>query len=458
MIIAKQYATPLTIILSSALVALVFIQIASATACPTGTRPATADDAAVKNGHIQVGTCYNPNEVGIGQSAEEAKRYIMSIARNLRNSAAPPTQERINKLNDTFAICAAQYFKAYAQQYGPVVVVSAYRDGPNGENARAGRAPNSNHTRGVAMDVNPGGGGSSYETMWKFASDNPQFGVCFPHQNGSANTTGYPDRPHMVLAGIGGSEGGACARQGVTKPCSGTNFVPNPVTQGPPAQQQPYNPAPSAGITNQIRNALAGNQQPTGFSGSVSAQPIPPLPLPAQSQFCVPEYKCSGNTVVFQNSFCAAQVQQTCSGGCVNGACVNASSTNTNTNQNTNTTSTPTDILNHLSGATATTTTIATATPLQLISSLQNQSAIAQNQLTQPAVYVAPNTIATLQPGAQQTFTSPDLNPGAGTYGPTTQSTGVFAILQDMRQAIVTALNYLRPFSPVRYQSGDGHT
>ncbi len=437
-------------------VAVLGVQSASAVTCPIpGTRPATADDAVVKNGQIKVGTCYNPNEVAIGQTSEEAKQYLFSIAKGLPGSAAPPTQERINKLNDTFAICAAQFFKSYSQRYGPVTISSAYRDGANGENERAGGAPGSNHTRAVAIDANPAGGGSSYETMWKYASDNPQFGVCFPFQDG--RTGSIRDRPHMILGGIGGTEGALCAKQGVTKPCNGLAFLPQQATPG-----APYTPSPTAALTNQVRQTLGMQPQPVGMPTTALAPAPAPVtasvPLPTQSQFCIPEYSCSGNTLMYKNSFCAVQAQRECPGGCQDGACI--ATTSTSITGGTSSTTSVQDTLTFLSTYTgATSTSIGTSTPLQLLLSLtQNQSSTTvQPSSTVPTSLYAPGSIANMQLiGAQQTFTSSDLNSNVGARSVQNQ-TSLFAILENMKQVLLRVLDYLRPFSPSRYGEGDGH-
>ncbi|MFA7309355.1 MAG: D-Ala-D-Ala carboxypeptidase family metallohydrolase, partial [Candidatus Paceibacterota bacterium] len=192
--------------------------------CPPDSRKATADDAVVKNGQVQLGTCYNPNDPNLGQSVEEAKGYLLSIARGLPGTKAPPDQSHINNLNSTFAVCAANFLKAFSKTYGPVTLSSAFRCGPNspasitcnrGENAAAGGASSSNHQLGLAIDVSPASG--DFQRIWNFAKANPQFGVCFPYLGS--------DRPHMALAGTNTGEASKCAAQGITRICSGApNF------------------------------------------------------------------------------------------------------------------------------------------------------------------------------------------------------------------------------------------
>ncbi len=219
--------------------------IAAADACPEGTRPAKSADlplmrAAGISGAV-VGMCWDPTDADLGTTPSEAKTYLLSLPRQAVNGsrcAPPENDENIQRLNSTFAICAARFFRSYTAAYGNVLITSAFRDGtpgssPNGggesANQCAGGAEQSNHTIGIAMDVHPANG--DYETMWEFASNNPQFGVCFPFQDGRIN--GYSDRPHMVLAGTGGNEASLCAMQGVVYSCEGQSYTPSTITYSP---------------------------------------------------------------------------------------------------------------------------------------------------------------------------------------------------------------------------------
>lgn len=166
-------------------------------------------------------------QYGFSENVAEAKEYIRSITKNLRNSNAPPTcPGNIDRLNNTFVVCAANFLKAAESVYGKgsVTVVSAYRpprdlgDGC-GNNRAAGGATHSQHQRGLALDISPSGK-ATLPKLWRFAHDNPQFGVCFPYLRG--------DPPHMGMAGINSGEARRCANQGVTKICSGSPTF-NPV-------------------------------------------------------------------------------------------------------------------------------------------------------------------------------------------------------------------------------------
>ena len=226
----------------------------SATCDIPGTRPATEDDAVVKNGQIKVGTCYNPNEIGIGQNAEEAKQYL----KTLRCTGSC----NFGLLNDSFAVCSARFFKAFQGQYGPVEIVSAYRS-PGHErdicrdNPRCGAQmnnpnPTSNHSNGLAIDVyyRP-----SQSFLWNFAKQNKQLGVCFPFEDGGGG--GFSDRPHMILQGIPGSrEAASCVQRGYgSTPCSGSNFDPSSVRSVPGGP-------PSSRLSDIARNFLNPPQPP----------------------------------------------------------------------------------------------------------------------------------------------------------------------------------------------------
>ncbi len=234
----------------------------SATACPkTGERPATASDAIVKSGRIPVGTCINPNDIGVSNSASEAKEYLLSIAEGLSGTQAPPNRDRVFMLNDTFAICAANFIKNYTRTTGVAIKLrSAVRCGPNSpsswscdrtENARAGGATGSNHQTGLAIDINPADG--NYPRLWKAANSDPSQGVCFPYLNG--------DRPHLALAGTGTGESARCVLQGVTKACSGAPaFNPN---------AQPYVAGTGSGNV-----PTGGTNQTGGMLAPVSSNPF----------------------------------------------------------------------------------------------------------------------------------------------------------------------------------------
>ena len=188
--------------------------------------------------------CPEDAKAGISGDAGEAKAYLLSIARNLRNSAAPPTKERIDPLNASFAICEAKFLKAYTNAHGPIYVVSAFRCGPNSpseikcdrsENARAGGAGASNHQVGLAVDVNPADG--NYAQAHSFAQSNQQYGVWF--------RLGMDDRPHMEPVNKSSPSCDGVAGTPADSPGSGGN-------------------TPSSGYSQALRDYLGGGQQNGG--------------------------------------------------------------------------------------------------------------------------------------------------------------------------------------------------
>lgn len=220
---------------------------------------ATAEEAAAAPGGVIAGVTYIcPKDTQLGVSADSgaAKTYLKSMRRGcVGQCAARPDDAHIDKLNNTLAICAAQFFKAYRAKYGEITITSAYRDGPSGENARAGGAPNSYHQYGLAIDVYPASG--DWKTLWSFASSNPQYGVCFPYLGS--------DRPHLALAGVNTTEAVRCASQGVTKVC------------GTAAEVRVPNMSTSAGVSTSYDEHGAGGTSDPFQTGLQSLQMLQQL-------------------------------------------------------------------------------------------------------------------------------------------------------------------------------------
>lgn len=354
----------------------------------------------------------------------------------------------VGGIDSALACRLTKFLEASRQRGCNPKIISAYRSAQQQQDmcgaGRSGCAPAgaSCHQYGLAIDVS-----ASCIGWMRMAA--PQFQLVFPY---------YGD--HIQCA-----EHPSASRRSCTGPCNGGIAInPNLSTLPHPSQVPdtyfvpPAPVSPTSGLTNQFRQAMGLPQQPTiPTTPASSPSPITSnLAQPTQSNFCLPEYKCSGNTLLYQNSFCATQTQQVCPSGCVNGACVAATSTatSTNTNENTNTntdtsTSSAIDIIGTLSGYSATTTSIGTSTPLQLLLSItQDQSQATARPGINPLVGVlAPGSIANMQlVGAQQTFTSPDLNQNMPPVR-TQERSALFTILENMKQVLLKALEYLRPFS-----------
>ncbi len=418
---------------------------------------ATQQEAdAAPNGGIVAGVtdlCSDAKTLGISDLVGSAKEFLNSVPKRCVGAcAAPPDKAHIDKLNNTFAVCAANFIKAYTLKYGAIYISSAYRDGPSGENARAGGAPNSNHTKGLAIDMSPASG--DFPTMWKFASQNPGFGVCFPYLGS--------DRPHMSLAGSGTGEASKCAAQGVTAQCTGApTFTPTAASSG------------AAGLYDEsgqlYGNTAAGPAASTPYtalpSTSYPGAPVPTVStqastLPATTQttqttstgasLCTPAFSCSNNVMYYQTTSCTTQVYQTCTSGCNGNSCATiAPSTGTSTlvvGTSTVQASSTMDLLNSLSSnVSLSATPIGTATPLALALNGNTSDVTGLGGKTSTSI-VNPGTIASIQPiTSQQTFTSTDLGT-SGTYTGTVspQSSGLSKILSDLHAALTWALGYLR--------------
>lgn len=210
----------------------------------------------------------NDIKLGITNSVNSAKQYLLSIAnRQAGRISNPQDPHNIYRLNNTFAVCSASFLQAYNKTFGAgsAIIVSAYRDPII--NAKAGGASGSRHMQGLALDINPRGGGS-YQTLYEFAKRNPQFGVCFPHY-------GW-DNPHMTLAtgaDSGSREARICAAQGVTKPCSGApQFDPNQSAYGPVADGNntpAFSPTGGGSANGGVPSYLGSNQQAANSPSSM---------------------------------------------------------------------------------------------------------------------------------------------------------------------------------------------
>lgn len=386
-----------------------------------------------------------------------AKAYINAMTYNdLSGGRCATPKDRVTGLNDAFAICAANFFKAYQEKYGKLTITTAYR--PVDDNACRGGVGGSNHTRGVAIDVNPQDG--NYKQLWDFSKANSQFGICFPHQDGGAGTTGYSDRPHMILAGIGGNEAAACARQGIAKPCSAGNFNPTSIRDAASAPAGGQAQTPTSGFSDMLRQYMGGQQPATGAVPAGSAVPASSQPYTASQPTTIATPASSGST---------GSTGATTAGGSSVTTAVPATIATGYTAQPTNvsdqlSTSQPTgssnayDLLNAIANPT-TTIRQATGTPLALNGSLYQTQQLTQTQQVQYDVNGQPialnsslSNVSALGP-SQQTFTSQDLQyTQAGDYVPPTKTNTSLAVrtLENLKQALLKLLTVLRPFGYVR--------
>lgn len=383
-----------------------------------------------------------------------AKAYINAMPYNdLSGGACPTPQDRVTGLSDAFAVCAANFFKAYQERHGKLTITTAYR--PPNDNSCRGGAGASNHLRGFAIDVNPQDG--NYRQLWEFSKANPQFGICFPHQDGGSGTTGYYDRPHMILAGIGGKEAGACAQQGIPRACEAGKFDPSKIQE---AAQGPVQ-TPTSGLTDALRQYLGGGQQPastqapaftaapatgatpTGGSVPTAAQPIS---IAQPGYTAVPASTGSGGS----------------SGGSIPATIAVPTYQQPSISQPTPVSSIidtprqnppqqdPFALLNALARPTTTTQT-ATGTPLSLNADINQNIGTIPTATIVPLPAPASTSSYALAPSVQ-TFTSPDLRYSGtrDTYTPPHNTTLMARTLETLRQTLVTLLTNLQPFGRVR--------
>ncbi|MEQ1917390.1 MAG: hypothetical protein ABL856_11750, partial [Gallionella sp.] len=376
-------------------------------------------------------TCWDPKNRHVGMDAGQAKVYLNSLPQRPLSKCAPPTEANINSLNDTFAICAARFFKEYTTRYGTVYITSAFRDDKPGTagdgsgksaNQCAGGVPNSNHAKGIALDVNPSSE-SLYPMMWKFATENPQFGVCFPFQD--KPLSGYPngDRPHMVLAGTGGGEAAKCAEQGITKPCSGTNYDPNAV-RSVSAATSGYT-APTSSWANTLRSAL-------GLAPAVAPQPTQPQATTPTQQSALNSFG-TPTTGTFVTPTGTGETYTTATSGTINTPPIEPLGS-----------STIAQTLEQL--AFGTSTNSATSSILYVPLTINGNDRSDRVASVSPTIALTP-TGYTLPQIQLTTFTSNDLQwSNTEAERTSTSDSATIRTLEALRAALMQILSYLQPF------------
>ncbi len=376
---------------------------ALAAECPAGTHPASADEAAVKNGEIKAGDCYKSDEVGIGQTSEQAKQYLRSIL------CIPPDGDNyggmgpdgtIQGIDGKFAVCAARFLKSALDNGTNVCVREGARTvAKQNEYVQRGviackGGAQCEHPRGLAIDVNvlPNRNScASYANLHKAA---PQFGLDFYMKCADA----YHFRP-------------------TSAECNGGGVVPPP---------DPF--SPTSQLSDAIRRAM-GQQQPP---------PPPPPPPPPQPQPTLPEQP----TQPTQSPTSTTQKPVTPISDIIN--------INTNTNTNTNTKSTSTkatstiDLIEEFLNPVSDSIDIGKAVDIDLNPDTSDATSLDGKR---PTSNNASGTLSGYQTlSVPQTFTSNDLanSPVSGYMGG--ENTFAFKLLDTMKKALLYALSYLKPF------------
>ena len=223
--------------------------------------------------------------------------------------------------------------------------------------------------------------------------------------------------------------------------------------------------APSPPISRAIRNAInpqpAQQPPPQVTPAQTTASAPPPLgtsnTTPYQPGTCAPQFYCSNNNLYYRTSSCVDQLNQVCPRGCSGFACVNtpassdpfSSLLSTSTKPATTTkTATSTisvfDQLNAFAGLQTQPVKAVPGTPLILI--ITNQDSVSLRSQQSASSTTAQGNAYQLAP-TQQTFVSPDLSgdPAASQYQPQ-QTSGFQAALADLKNIVLRALEYLKPF------------
>ena len=383
--------------------------------------------------------CPFDTAAGINDEVGQAKQYLMSVPKQDLSGCAPPSDpQNIIRLKPAFALCSARFIKAYSSTIGGIVITSAFRDGAPGSSLKgdgasanqcAGGAVQSNHQDGIAMDVRPENG--NFEQLWNFASQNPQFGVCFPYRGG--------DRPHMTLAGTGTGEAAKCAAQGVAASCDGSNFDPNSIrvagntpvsdlidrlrqTFGSDLSQQSES-EPMCRLSDgwEVPCSSIANKggTPPGQTTSPGGAGIPTQALPASQQPTqyLPTPKPVSNLV-------HSETERIPSSG-------------------TTTVLSAYERIRIFAG-TRTPTSTSTSTPFTLFVRGEDAGRIG-NQSAAQVTPVQDNAYKLTPPTSQNTFTSNDLSGGTSVVA-SQGTTGYQKILEEMKSSLLRALEYLRPF------------
>jgi hypothetical protein len=416
-------------------------------ACATaGTVPITDRDLARLSGIPDTIPCWDPKDPTTGSEAAQAKQYLLSIANPLRNSKAPPDAAHIAPLNAAFAKCAAKFLQAYKENYGPVVVVSAFRCGPlspaaitcnRSENAAARGATNSNHQTGTALDINLAGGNSSYETLKSFAQANPEYGVNFPwpiYEN-------KVDKPHMQAANLKTPSCAGVQGTPVTPGPGGLGTTPGQIAQGLPGLMQGLQnffspPQPQqcqAGMI--LLNGTCVPQQSQQTSNPFNYI-NPPTPSPT------PTSGAAGTTGSAGSSGSTGSGADIGSGISISGLLDSSG------DKKKGTSTSAIDLINAIANPTTTASGSATGTAIgksvALNDALGDKATLGGTLASSSATLGGSSTYA-LMPVGSQTFVSQDLSKTPmQPFGLANNST--FALLENIRRILIGILQALRPF------------
>lgn len=397
-----------------------------------GTRPAIATDAAVVNGQITVGTCYNPSDVGIGQTAEQAKRELDRMWCGGRAARCGPHVSSVDQLDPRFAVCAARFLQQVRQRDGTICMASAYRGPEHQAAVCSGRVCGPVPGRCAAPGQSRHQSGRAIDIMKPGVNILPAWIHQMARQGGNISFPVSGDSGHMEPA----SNSGNCASPGFVSPGNGNRLI--------------------GSTDSTLRTGLGAlglTQPPPPLQPPPMMQPPPPMQPPLPPQSLTPG---SGggimsafqptNSLIPQSS---APAQPSNVSGQI-GASFN-SNTNTNTNTGSSSALSVADRLREIAFGTsgAKSGTNATSAPL-VITGDQAGTVVytGGQQPQQPAT-----NIGSIQPTGQQTFTSQDLRyqQPQPVYSSNTYSRLV-QLYTELRNVLLVMLDQFRPFGGGRFQ------
>lgn len=430
----KIFGPLLVVVILFTFIILIHIRSVFAETCTIpGTRPATADDAIVKNGQISVGTCYNPNDQYLNQNEEQAKQ---DLANNfLIGAAATRGAKSATQMMPAFACRLDRFLNAAKNAGYSIKIFSGWRDGAAQEaaasTARPGYACTSGsscpHPQGRAADLTFNGVTyKSYDACYanaacKWAQDNAKtYNLVFPLRSNPIEPWHIEPTERSGLSRSAKCDGAP----GAAAPVSATAYTQTPTTQIcaalglscgqqqnqcpsgytysstygsciPQQQQCPqgtvYSPqygicaplqgqqqAPQQQAQQQPQQSSSGSSgsSGSGSSGYSSGSTGSSDSSGGSGQICTPSFSCSGSTVYYNTTSCTKQIYKLCSNGCNAGGtdCMGTSTLATSTQS-------AGDLLNSFlngdTGVTMNAVSVGTATPITLNSNVSDILALA---------------------------------------------------------------------------------
>ncbi|OGG49476.1 hypothetical protein A2763_04090 [Candidatus Kaiserbacteria bacterium RIFCSPHIGHO2_01_FULL_54_36] len=423
--------------------------------CPPGTRPATASDAVVQNKQIEAGRCYNPNETGINQGAEEAKRFLLTRQSCVNGNGITGEDPKncILKLDANFAILLANLLKN-DPHFTSATILSGYRSAA-GEMRVSGKNTG-NHRRGCAVDL-VGGTWNKFScnaACRHVVSNGPTLKVRLPY---------YPRIPgeanHLEPTTCGGTSApspSATSTPPQAPPQLPPSSPPQTQPQLPPSSQM--NPAECFTSLNPPTIAPPGTvQQSQCLTNAPGQQPqLPPQPPPqqppapaqpaGQAQPSLPSQPGSSGG---SSGGTSAQPTLSTSFDSALSSLLNPSiflpSPLPSSTQKEATSSF--DLIEQYINPVSTLIDIGKAVPIDLNANITEiATGLSPSSSPPQQTLTASGTVRAQGPIPQQTFTSGDLanNPSSGSVRP--QNTFILRLLDTMQNILMYASNYLKPF------------